>query len=162
MRETEQFYFFYEHQFGQWTQRQMTDPDGIGYNCCEQYMMFKKACLFQDSDSADRILNEVVPARQKELGRQVKGYQPDLWNQHKFGIVWYGNYLKFSQHADLRKRLLATGEKTLAEASPLDRVWGVGLAADDERILDTANWTGQNLLGKALMSVRQALAQHEQ
>ena len=68
-------------------------------------------------------------------------YQHDLWNRHKFSIVWYGNYLKFSQHADLCKRLLASGDKILTEASPLDRVWGVGLTVYDERILGTANWT---------------------
>lgn len=135
----------------------MVDPEGIRYNCCEQYMMFKKAQLFQDAITAEKILCEAQPAVQKKLGREVQGYTPAVWDQHKFGIVWYGNYLKFSQHADLRARLLATGEKTLAEASPSDLVWGVGYEADDDQILQPLNWRGQNLLGKVLMSVRSAM-----
>jgi len=157
MRETEQFYFFWEHQFGQWTRREMIDPDGIIYGCCEQYMMYKKAMLFSDQSAASKILDEPRPAVQQQLGRTVAGFDRAVWDTHKFGIVWYGNYLKFTQHQDLRDRLLATGSKVLAEASPTDLIWGVGFAADDDRILDPANWRGQNLLGKALMSVREAL-----
>ena len=72
------------------------------------------------------------------------------------GIVWYGNYLKFSQHEDLRERLLATGDRILAEASPYDLIWGIGYRAKDDLALDQKNWRGQNLLGKILMSVRSA------
>ena len=157
MRETSEFYFFWHHQFGQWTLRTMTDPDGVNFNCCEQYMMYKKACLFKDLDSATAILAEKDPARQQQLGRTIKGFTSQLWDAYKTGIVWYGNFLKFSQHEDLRQRLLATGNKTLAEASPDDLIWGVGFAAEDDNILDPANWTGQNLLGKILMSVRDTL-----
>lgn len=157
MRETEQFYFFWKHQFGQWTQREMVDPDGISYNCCEQYMMFKKAKLFKDEEAAKQILHESEPALQKKLGREVQGYLSEVWDQHKFGIVWYGNYLKFSQHADLRSRLLATGEKILVEASPHDLIWGVGYESHDDQILQPSNWRGQNLLGKVLMLVRAAM-----
>ncbi len=157
MRETEKFYFFWKHQFGQWTLREMVDPDGIKYNCCEQYMMYKKALLFCDQDSANRILNETKPANQQKLGRIVKGYKQELWDQNKFGIVWYGNFLKFSQHKDLRDRLLATKGKILAEASPYDLVWGVGYSAEDDAILNPDNWTGRNLLGEVLMSVRNAM-----
>ena len=120
-------------------------------------MMYQKARLFEDRDSAEQILAEKNPARQKQLGREVRDYQHELWAQHRFGIVWYGNYLKFSQHEDLRKRLLATGDKIIAEASPVDLVWGVGFDAEDDRILDTRNWRGKNLLGKVLMSLRDGL-----
>ena len=157
MIETEKYYFFYEHQFGQWTQRDIIDPDGVTYNCCEQYMMVKKARLFNDINMAEKILQEPSPYQQQKMGREIKSYQQMLWDQNKYGIVWFGNYLKFTQHVDLKERLLATGNKILAEASPVDKVWGVGLAADDEHILDETNWTGQNLLGKALMSVRDSL-----
>ena len=157
MRETETFYFFWKHQFGQWTIREMVDPEGLRYNCCEQYMMFKKAQLFKDAIAAEKILGEVQPALQKKLGREVQGYSSAVWDEQKFGIVWYGNYLKFSQHADLRARLLATGEKILVEASPHDLIWGVGFEADDDQILQPGNWRGQNLLGKVLMSVRVAM-----
>lgn len=154
MRETDQFYFFWRHQFGQWTLRNITAPDGIQYNCCEQYMMYQKALLFGDMETARKILNEPDPASQQALGRTVQNFDPEIWAQHKLCIVWYGNFLKFSQHDDLRERLKATGNRILAEASPFDLVWGVGLKDDDDRILDPTNWTGQNLLGKVLMSIR--------
>lgn len=157
MRETAHYYFFWKHQFGQWTLRDITDPDGITFNCCEQYMMYKKAMLFQDFKSADKILKEACPSQQQKLGREAHGYDAALWDQHKLGIVLYGNILKFSQHQDLRKRLLATNDKTLVEASPYDLVWGVGLGVDDDRILDPQNWTGKNLLGQALMLTRASL-----
>ncbi len=157
MRETEKYYFFYEHQFGQWTKRDIIDPDGVTYNCCEQYMMVKKARLFNDITMAEKILQEPSPYQQQKMGREISGYQQALWDRNKYGIIWFGNYLKFTQHVDLKERLLATGNKILAEASPVDKVWGIGLAADDDHILDETNWTGQNLLGKALMSVRDSL-----
>ena len=157
MRETDEYYFFWKHQFGHWTKREMLDPDGITYNCCEQYMMYKKAKLFRDSDIAEKILAEPEPSNQQKLGREVSGYNSEIWNENKFGIVWYGNYLKFSQHSDLAERLISTGNKVLAEASPYDLVWGVGYAAESDEILDSENWRGENLLGKVLMSVRSAL-----
>lgn len=157
MRETEQFYFFWKHQFGQWTKRPMIDVDGIEYNCCEQYMMYKKACLFGDTAMAEAILHQPDPAQQQQLGRQVSNYEQSRWDQHKLGIVWYANYLKFTQHADLKERLLATGNKILVEASPYDLVWGAGFKAEDDNILNPANWKGQNLLGEVLMSVRTIL-----
>ena len=157
MRETDSLYLFWKHEFGQWTLRTITDPDGLSYNCCEQYMMYKKARLFGDEATAKRILEEPDPANQQKLGRQVSGFDARQWDNHKVGIVWYGNYLKFSQHQDLRMRLLATGNKILAEASPYDLIWGIGYRAKDEKALDLAEWRGQNFLGQVLMSVRSAL-----
>ena len=157
MRETDEYYFFWKHQFGQWTKRDIVDPDGITYNCCEQYMMYKKARLFGDPVIAEEILAEPEPSNQQTLGRKVNGYNSEIWNKNKFGIVWYGNYLKFTQHRDLAERLVSTGNKVLAEASPYDLVWGVGYAAESEEILNPENWRGQNLLGKVLMSVRSAI-----
>lgn len=120
-------------------------------------MMYKKARLFGDEATAKRILEEPAPANQQKLGRQVSGFDARQWDNHKVGIVWYGNYLKFSQHQDLRMRLLATGNKILAEASPYDLIWGIGYRAKDEKALDPAEWRGQNLLGQVLMSVRSTL-----
>lgn len=157
MKETDRYYLFWKHQFGQWTLREMRDPDGIVYNCCEQYMMYKKAQLFSDQEIAKKILAEKDPAHQQKLGREIKGFDQATWNQHKIGIVWYGNYLKFIQHQDLKERLLATDNKILAEASPYDLIWGIGFRATDEKALDEKNWRGQNLLGKTLMSVREAI-----
>ncbi|MGH1433029.1 MAG: NADAR family protein [Lewinella sp.] len=158
MRETDDYYFFWKHQFGQWTLRNMVDVDGIEYNCCEQFMMYKKAILFGDKAIAQQLLAEKDPSAQQKMGRLIRGFKAELWDKHKLGIVWYGNYLKFTQHPDLQERLLQTGDKILAEASPYDLIWGVGLGAKDDNILDSANWRGQNLLGKTLMSLRALLA----
>ncbi len=157
MKETDHYYLFWKHQFGQWTLRDMQDPDGVKYNCCEQYMMYKKAKLFADIEIADKILEESDPSIQQKLGREIKGFDSKIWDNHKIGIVWYGNYLKFTQHQDLADRLLATGNKILAEASPYDLIWGIGFRATDDNALDEIKWRGQNLLGKTLMSVRGAL-----
>lgn len=157
MRETDHVYLFYEHQFGQWTKRDMVDLDGVVYNCCEQYMMAKKALLFRDLDTLGRVMATASPREQKQLGREVANFDPLVWDRYKFAVVWMGNYLKFSQHPDLRERLLNTGDKLLAEASPVDLVWGIGFAAKDDEALDPRNWRGENLLGEVLMSVRKAL-----
>jgi ribA/ribD-fused uncharacterized protein len=158
MRETDEFYFFWKHQFGQWTKRGIVDPEGLTYNCCEQYMMHKKAMLFGDTIVAEKILGEPEPSSQQKLGREVSNYKSEIWDNHKFGIVWYGNYLKFTQHKDLGQRLIATGQRVIVEASPYDLVWGVGYAADSEEILTPEKWRGQNLLGHVLMSVRSAIS----
>lgn len=157
MRETNKYYLFWKHQFGQWTLRDIADIDGTVFNCCEQYMMFKKAQLFKDEAIAKQILEEKDPSNQQKLGRQIQGFVPAQWDKHKIGIVWYGNYLKFTQHEDLRARLLATGDKILAEASPYDLIWGIGFRAKNDLALEQKNWKGQNLLGKVLMSVREGL-----
>ena len=157
MRITDNYYFFYRHQFGQWTQRDIVDNKGVIYNCCEQYMMYKKGELFEDTETADKILEEKSPKIQQALGRKVKNFNLDVWDQHKQQIVYEGNYLKFTQHKYLKKRLLDTSELILVEASPFDKVWGIGLHFRDDECLNEANWQGQNLLGRALMRVRAAL-----
>ncbi len=157
MRETEEFYFFWKHQFGQWTKRDMTDPEGLKYNCCEQYMMHKREMLFGDRIMAEKIMLEVEPSNQQELGRKISGFDSKIWDQNKFGIVWYGNYLKFIQHEDLAQRLINTDQKIIVEASPYDLVWGAGYASDSEEMLNPEKWPGQNLLGQVLMSVRSAI-----
>ena len=154
MKETNSHYFFWRHQFGQWTFRDMVDQDGVRYNCCEQYMMAQKARLFGDKKSFDAIMQEPDPKAQQSLGRLVQNYDQGIWDANKEKIVYDGNILKFSQHEDLGQRLLETAPKILVEASPSDLVWGVGLKEDDPLILDEANWRGENLLGKVLMRVR--------
>jgi len=157
MKETNDFYLFWRHQFGQWTKRNMIDIDGTTYNCCEQYMMAKKALLFNDQVTLAKIMQTDSAKEQQALGREVKNFELQKWDQHKYGIVWFANYLKFTQHQDLAERLIATKHKTLAEASPYDLVWGIGFEAEDEQAINPTCWTGQNLLGKVLMSIRDTL-----
>lgn len=148
------FYFFWKHEFGQWTRRDITDEFGRTYNCCEQYMMFQKSLLFGDYDIADKIMLEKRPSVQQDLGRKVKNFNTEVWDRSKEEIVYMGNLLKFDQHPDLKNRLIRTGYRVLVEASPFDKIWGVGLAESDDAILDPENWQGENLLGEVLMRVR--------
>ncbi len=131
--------------------------DGVVYPSAEHFMMAGKALLFGDTEVAEQIVKASHPGAAKALGRQVRGFDEQRWAEERFGIVVTGNVAKFSQHPQLARFLLATGERVLVEASPRDRVWGIGLAADDERAASPRTWRGLNLLGFALMEVRHRL-----
>lgn len=131
--------------------------DGILYNCSEQYMMNKKALLFNDSDVAEMIMEQVHPRRQKFLGRQVRGYVDSTWMSVCQIVMVEGLVSKFQQDPHSLKTLLDTGDTIIAEASPSDRIWGIGLSKDDPRALDESQWQGKNLLGRVLMKVRDDL-----
>lgn len=151
---TDKYYFFWKHQFGQWTIAPIVDDCGRTYNCCEQYMMFWKAMFFNDLEIAREIISEKNPYEQQKLGRKVKRYNEDAWIKEREPIVYRGNFLKFTQHPELRTRLLETHPLLLVEAS-LDKIWGCGLTINNPQILDSRNWTGKNLLGKILTNVRE-------
>lgn len=153
--ETENFVFFWKPPavFGQWTPSRFT-VDGVEYVCAEQFMMAEKARVFGDEETLRRILATESPRRHKSLGRTVAGYDEAVWEERRFAIVVRGNCAKFTQNPEMERQLLATGEKTLAEASPYDKIWGIGLRADNPAALDPQKWRGPNLLGKALMEVR--------
>lgn len=131
--------------------------DGTTYRSAEQYMMERKAALFGDLDTAARILADDSPAEAKRLGREVRGFDSATWQRHRFAIVERGNAAKFGQDETLAGYLRSTGDAVLVEASPDDRVWGVGRAIDDPAAADPRRWDGENLLGFALMRVRAGL-----
>mmetsp|Transcript_9954 Transcript_9954/g.32478 ORF Transcript_9954/g.32478 Transcript_9954/m.32478 type:complete len:231 (+) Transcript_9954:131-823(+) len=134
--------------------------DGETYFCAEQFMMATKARLFEDDDSLAEIMRERhSPKRIKELGRGVRDFNAGRWSEAAFGVVKAANLAKFGQNDRLRKVLVGTGDDLVAEASPFDKIWGIGLRADDPRAKDPATWAGENLLGKALMAVRDELKQ---
>ncbi len=126
----------------------------VRYCCMEQCMMAGKARLFDDAAALAEIMASDDPKVIKALGRKVQGFQEDVWNEVKYALIVAGNYSKFSQNPLLREFLLSTGNAVLVEASPYDRIWGIGLSADDPLALDPGAWRGQNLLGFALMEVR--------
>lgn len=142
--------------FSQWHKKRFSIND-IEYNCCEQYMMAEKARLFDDQDSIDKIIAAKFPGEQKKLGRNVKGFSEKIWKKHRYNIVLKGNMAKFSQNTDLKEKLLKTGNAILCEANPKDRIWGIALKAHDPKVKNPQQWKGLNLLGKALMEVREAL-----
>jgi ribA/ribD-fused uncharacterized protein len=128
--------------------------DGQTYATAEQYMMVGKARLFGDADAAAAILAEPDPAACKRLGRKVRGFDEARWAAARFELVVEGNVAKFGQSDRLRRILLGSGDDVLVEASPLDSIWGIGLAAADPRAADPRAWQGLNLLGFALVKAR--------
>jgi ribA/ribD-fused uncharacterized protein len=126
----------------------------LEFNCCEQYMMYMKAATFGDWDTAEKVMRTLNPKEQKQLGREVKPFDRDVWNSVARQIVYDGNYAKFTQHRDLKIALLSTAGSTLVEASPVDKIWGIGLAADNPLALDRKTWKGTNWLGEAITQVR--------
>lgn len=131
--------------------------NGVSYHTAEQYMMASKARLFGDASSVAEIMSAATPREYKRLGRHVRNFDASVWEAKRFDIVVMGNYHKFSQNKDLGQFLLSTGDKVLVEASPYDTIWGIGMSADDSKITDPGKWRGQNLLGIALMTVRDLL-----
>ena len=150
------YVFFWNGIYSQWYQAPMT-IDGIEYNCCEQYMMHQKALTFGDTETAELIMKAKHPKDQKALGRQVKNFDKAKWDTVSIGIVYKGNYAKFSQNVELADELLATGNKIMVEASPYDTIWGIGMGEKEPGINDPANWRGLNLLGWSIMLVRKEL-----
>lgn len=131
--------------------------DGIRYPTAEHYMMAGKARLFRDEHALERILEAPSPGAAKRFGREVRNFDEDAWVAERSGIVEEGVLAKFSQNEPLAAYLVATKERVLVEASPKDRIWGIGLAASDERAANPLTWNGLNLLGFALMRARQEL-----
>ncbi len=143
--------------FSQWYEAPF-EYDGNQYLTAEHFMMAEKARLFGDQEAAKKAVLAKTPGEAKRIGREVKGFDEEIWLQHRFDIVVKANLLKFSQNSDLKNYLLNTGERVLVEASPVDSIWGVGLAADNPLVESPESWQGLNLLGFALMEVREQLA----
>ncbi|WP_261530737.1 NADAR family protein [Burkholderia multivorans] len=129
----------------------------VAFKSTEQFMMYAKAMLFEDHDTASKILVASSPREQKRLGRAVRGFDNATWERCRESIMFVGCREKFRQNAALAAVLRDTGSSVLVEASPYDRIWGVGLGETDPRLADPSNWQGLNLLGKTLMRVRDVL-----
>lgn len=129
----------------------------IQYKTAEHWMMAQKALLFGDEFAFQKITAAKTPAQAKEYGRMVEGFNEDRWIEHRFEIVKQGNFHKFSQHPPFAQYLRSTGNRVLVEASPVDAIWGIGLSSDAEQIENPHTWRGLNLLGFALMEVRDML-----
>lgn len=131
--------------------------DGRRFVKAEQAMMYFKAILFADDDTAELIMEATDPGRQKALGRRVRNFSDTIWNENKYQIVYRINLPKFSQNKGLRRKLFQTGERKLVEASPVDTVWGIGLETSVAGVTPESEWPGQNLLGEILTKVRDEL-----
>ena len=127
------------------------------FSCAEQYMMDAKAALFGDKEAQDRIMEAERPSEHRAIGRTVRGFDPGTWDKMKYTIVVNGNWRKFSQNQALKHFLLETGDAVLVETDPNDTVWWIGFGAEAPQAADPAKWRGENLLGFALMEVRDEL-----
>jgi len=155
-----QFTFFWKGPLSNWVTSPFT-VNGIKFNCGEQYMMFTKAALFEDLEMMAEIMSTTNPRSQKAFGRKVQNYSDDVWLPICQDVMVAGLYEKFRQNDLHREFLLNTGDTEIVEASPEDKLWGVGLAEEDPRILDKSKWLGKNYLGIVLMRVRDKLRQDE-
>ena len=161
------YIFFWGHQpsrngsvtktcLSQWWEQDF-EVDGTLYRSAEHWMMAEKARLFGDEQTLRKILAAYSPAEVKKLGREVRNFDEHTWQQHRYDIVTTGSIHKFGQNEDLKTYLLQTDDRVLVEASPYDRIWGIGKHANDSGIEHPDNWDGLNLLGFALMEARDAL-----
>ena len=161
------YFFFWGHRkladgvitkscFSQWYEAAF-QVEGELFRTSEYYMMVHKVRLFGDNATATAMLAASTADEAKSLGRKVRGFSDEVWLQHREEIVYAGNVAKFTHNHKLRKFLLGTGTTVLVEASPVDPIWGIGLAKEDPLAVDPTAWPGLNLLGFALMKVREQL-----
>jgi len=142
--------------FSQWWPCRFT-AEGQVYCSAEQFMMASKARLFGDEETRAEVLATSDPGRAKALGRRVRGFVSSTWEAARFDLVTNGNLAKFGENDSLRYYLLSTKDDILVEASPVDPIWGIGLAAGDPDAIHPARWRGLNLLGFALARTRAIL-----
>lgn len=162
MRITDKYIFFWEGELSNFypcNLSYLSDNTWIKCTTSEQMFMWFKAITFQDYDTAKLILQAETPKEAKKLGRKVKGFDESTWNLVKEKIMRFVLYKKFMYNAKLRDYLLNPefDGKIFVEASPYDKIWGVGLGQDDPLIDDENNWLGQNLLGKLLTDLREII-----
>ena len=168
---THKFLFFYGHTpptdgsinqscFSQWWMQDF-EVNGVRYCCAEQYMMAEKARLFGDNSMLESIMKTAFPKEMKAYGRAVQNFDQGEWDAHCVQIVKDASRAKFTQNADLLAFLLGTKNRVLVEASPRDRIWGIGMGKDNPDAENPLKWRGRNLLGFALTEVRdEILAAH--
>ena len=152
--------FFWNGPFSQWYNSNFI-MDNIQFNTAEQYMMYHKAMLFDDVDSAKKILATRDPKTQKALGRTVQNFNMSIWNDNCVQIVFRGNHAKFNQNKHLYNILMKTGTTDLVEASPYDKIWGIGLNEDDAKKTNPDSWPGSNWLGIILTDLREHFKEEE-
>ena len=161
--ETENEIYFYglKNKFGfmsNFYNSHFKDNNDISFTCSEQYFMYHK-CLTFDSDNQlllSSILKETSPTTIKKLGREVKNYNEKIWNEKRYNIMVDALRFKFNQNEIIKQKLLETKPKILYEASKKDRIWGIGYYDKDALLMDKSKF-GTNLLGQALMKIREEL-----
>jgi ribA/ribD-fused uncharacterized protein len=161
MKKTDKFTFFWKSNecFSNWYMSDFTNdlPNKIKYNCSEQCFMHQKALLFGDEDVAKQILKTKHPRDQKVLGRTVKNFDASLWELMAKKLMYEVNKLKFTQNPELFKQLIDTGNTLIVEASPFDKIWGIGMDENHKNVENKSLWLGTNWLGEVLTQLREDL-----
>ena len=153
---TDDYVFFWGGPFSQWAPCKFTVA-GKEYNCAEQYMMAQKALYFKDMGSYRKIMEEKNPSVQKKIGRNVTDFSNPHWRLVCEDIVYTASIAKFTQNDEYKQILIESGDRTIVEASEYDKIWGIGLSENDKRCENPCLWQGENLLGIALMRVRETI-----
>lgn len=149
--------YFYGHKTGKYKSfsnfylSPFEDDEGNKYSCSEQYFMAKKAKKFKDDVTYKKIMKETDPSKIKKLGREVKNFDQKKWEKWRYNIMFNACMYKFEQNEKLMKLLCST-EGVIAEASPRDTTWGIGIGV--KKAEEGEKWRGKNLLGKILMEIR--------
>jgi ribA/ribD-fused uncharacterized protein len=152
-----EYIFFWKGPLSQWAKSSFKVGE-FHYTCAEQYMMHQKALLFGDEEIAKQIMQAGFdPKKHKELGRKVRNFNAAVWNKKAKAIVYEGSKAKYQQNPGLMQLLESTKGKVIVEASPFDRIWGIGLGPDDPNRFDKSKWKGTNWLGEVLTVLRQKL-----
>ena len=155
--------FFHENEefgcFSNWYHAEF-DYAGKHYVNAEQFMMYHKVLMFNKFDLAEQIMQTSDPAKCKQIaGQRFPEFDAELWNKTCAAIVKRGVKAKFAQNEEILEILLNTRNALLAECSPYDEKWGIGLYIHDPNRFVIAKWKGRNLLGRILMEVREELRQ---
>ena len=156
MKTTDKFLFFWQGIYSNWSAAPFV-MSGHQFSNSEQAFMWLKAKFFGDEEVAAKILLDPTPNGVKALGRQVKNYNDVAWGTVREEKMYRACLEKFGQNHAMGAELLSTGNKILVEASPYDKIWGIGMAENDAGVEDKANWKGLNLLGEVLVKVRTTL-----
>lgn len=154
-RITDTHVYFWNSLYSQWyTTENQFQENGVTYPNAEKYMMMKKAEVFGALDILEQMKKTDNPRMVKQLGRKIQNFSDKVWDKHKIDVVTQASYLKFTQNPELLKIMLEHKDLILVEASPQDKIWGIGLHFDDDRVLNESEWLGENLLGICLMKAR--------
>lgn len=154
-----EYEFFWRGPFSQWAKQGFT-VDGIHYKTAEHWMMAEKARMFKDYKACDNIIKSVQPYEAKALGRKIRNFNEEKWVNERYGVVYAGNEHKFTQNEEYKELLLSTGNKIMVEASPADKIWGIGLDETNPLSLKPLKWRGLNLLGFILTDLKNNLREH--
>ena len=160
-RITDTHIYFWNGIYSQWSRSPFME-NNIEYPNAEFYMMYHKARVFNATDIQKKMIEvKNNPKAVKALGRQIKNFSDSVWDKHKMEVVERASFLKFTQNPDLLRQMINDKDKILVEASPVDKIWGIGLHYNDDKVLDESKWNGQNLLGKCIMKARNEIINKE-